>query len=80
MTFAGQLKYNTQLLLRAPAGVRVQGDSTGSALGLTTGTYDGGELIVNTPNAAFGLVYVGSSDGNSVSIPSTYRGWWLMEI
>ena len=77
---AGQLKYNTQLLLRAPAGVRVQGDSTGSALGLTTGTYDGGELIVNTPNAAFGLVYVGSSDGNSVSIPSTYRGWWLMEI
>ena len=77
---AGQLKYNTQLLLRAPTGVRVQGDSTGSALGLTTGTYDGGELIVNTPNAAFGLVYVGSSDGNQVSIPSTYRGWWLMEI
>ena len=77
---AGQLKYNTQLILRAPTGVRVQGDSTGSALGLTSGTYAGGELIVNTPNAAFGLVYVGSTDGNQIPIPSTYRGWWLMEI
>jgi hypothetical protein len=77
---AGQLKYNTQLILRAPTGVRVQGDSTGSALGLTSGTYAGGELIVNTPNAAFGLVYVGSTDGDQIPIPSTYRGWWLMEI
>ena len=77
---AGQLKYNTQLILRAPSGVRVQGDATGSALGLQSGTYAGGELIVNTPNAAFGLVYVGSTDGNQIPIPSTYRGWWLMEI
>ncbi len=77
---AGQLKYNTQLILRAPTSVRIQGDSTGSALGLSTGTYAGGELIVNTPNCAFGLVYVGSLDGNSASIPATYRGWWLMEI
>jgi hypothetical protein len=44
---------------------------------MATGTYtNGGEMIVNTPNAAFGLVYCGSES----QAPSIYRGWWLMEI
>jgi hypothetical protein len=77
---AGQLKYNTQLVVRAPSNVRIQGDATGTSLGLASGTYDGGELIVNTPNCAFGLLYVGTSDGDNSTISSAYRGWWLTEI
>jgi hypothetical protein len=77
---AGQLKYNTQLVIRAATGVRIQGDATGSGLGLTSGTYGGGELIINTPNAAFGLIYLGATDGNGTSVPSANRGWWLTEI
>jgi hypothetical protein len=76
----GSLKYNTQLVLRAPSGVAIQGDTTGTNIGLTSGIYSGGELIINTPNAAFGLIYAGATDGDGNSIPSSNRGWHLMEI
>jgi len=76
----GNIKYNCQLVIRAPSGVKIQGDDTGTNIGLTSGTYSGGELIINTPNAAFGLIYSGTVDGSGNGIPSSYRGWWLMEI
>jgi hypothetical protein len=76
----GNIKYNCQLIVRAPAGIAIQGDSTGTNIGLTSGTYAGGELIINTPNAAFGLIYLGATDGGGSSVPNVARGWWLMEI
>ena len=76
----GQIKYNCQLIVRAPTGINIQGDATGTSIGMASGTYGGGELIINTPNAAFGLVFVGTIDGNGNSISSSYRGWRLMEI
>jgi hypothetical protein len=81
----GLLTYNTSLKFRAPTGVRVQGDSTNSGPStLSNGDtgYNGGELIVQTPNAALGLVYIGATnfDGSSTGAPATQQGWWLMEI
>ena len=51
----GNLNFNTFLIVKGAAGQTVQGSNSGS---LATGT--GGELIVNTPNAAFSLVWSGS--------------------
>ena len=82
----GNLNHKTSLVVRAPGvGVRVQGDSTGTTLaeggGFLANSYNSGELVVQTPNAAFSLVYLGSVDsGGGVGIPSTQQGWWLMEI
>ena len=55
---AGNLTYNCQLVIRAQSGVRIQGDATGTTLGGLGTAYGGGELIVNTRNAAFGLIYI----------------------
>jgi len=82
---SGVLTYNVKLILRSPTGVPIQGDSSNTAAtigGVTLTGYDGGELIVTTPNAAFGLVYAGplNADGSSSGIPSNLQGWWLMEI
>jgi len=79
----GLLTYNTSLKFRAPTGVKIQGDSTNAGGAPDPGsTYNGGELIVQTPNAALGLVFVGSTnyDGTSTGAPTTQQGWWLMEI
>ena len=76
----GNLTYNTQLVVRAELGVSIQGDNTGTSLGLVSGTYSGGELVVNTPNAALGLVYLGAIDGDLNGVPSSARGWYLMEV
>jgi len=79
----GLLTYNVSLKFRAPTGVRIQGDATNAGGTPDPGsTYNGGELIVQTPNAALGLVYVGASnfDGTSTGAPTTQQGWWLMEI
>ena len=71
----GNLSYNTQLVIRAQGGARMMGELNGSSLGLSSGSYTGGgELIVNTPYAALGLVYIGSP------APSSLRGWRLMEV
>ena len=78
----GNLSYQTTLVVRAPGtSVRVQGDSTGTLFGGRSTAYPSGELVVQTPNAAFTLVYLGSTDSNGqVGIPSTVQGWWLMEV
>jgi len=67
---AGNLRFNIGLIINAPSGVRVQGSADGGF----------GQLIVHTPNAAFGLVYVGQLDTDGASINEENQGWWLMEI
>ena len=44
-------------------------------------THDGGELVVQTPNAAFGLVYAGTADadGGPGANPNK-AGWYLMDV
>jgi len=70
----GALNYNVSLQVRAPVGVAVQGSTAGSA------GYAGGELIVNTPNAGFALIFVGDTDSDGSGISDQNRGWWLMEV
>jgi len=80
----GLLTYNISLRMRAPNGVRIQGDVTNSGIiaGLGSGYDSGGELVVQTPNASFGLVYLGSVkfNGAGTGAPVTQQGWWLLEI
>ena len=75
----GALNFANNLVVRAPNGVKVQGSDTGSNLGGVS-NYPGGELVVNTPNAAFGLIFVGDNDLDGNGIPDAFQGWWLMEI
>ena len=79
----GNLSYNTSLVLRTPeaSGAKIQGDSTGTLLGGRITPYPSGELVVQTPNAAFALVYLGATDNNNqVGIPTSVQGWWLTEV
>jgi hypothetical protein len=85
---SGNLTYNLSLVVRAPDNAKVQGSSTNTSRSLLSGVpvgdfvgYDGGELVVQTPNAAFALVYAGSTtpEGNS-AVPSALVGWYLMEV
>ena len=85
----GILSYDKSLVVRAPSLIRVQGSisNTGTSVtGNTLGenfslTHDGGELVVQTPNAAFGLVYAGTSDadGGPGANPNK-AGWYLMDV
>jgi len=75
----GALNFSINLVVRAPLGVSLQGSATGSSLGGAT-NYGGGELVVNTPNAAFGLIYVGDTDADGNGIAGEQQGWFLMEI
>ena len=76
----GNLTYNCQLVIRAQSGVRIQGDAAGTTLGGLSSAYGGGELIVNTRNAGFGLIYVGAQDGDGTNIGSADQGWRLVEV
>ena len=79
----GNLKYDTTLVLRTPetSGTPIQGDSTGTLFGDRLTPYPSGELVVQTPNAAFSLIYLGSTDSNNqIGIPTSVQGWWLMEV
>ena len=76
----GNLTYNCQLVIRAQSGVRIQGDNSGTTLGGLSTAYGGGELIVNTRNAAFGLIYIGATDGDGTNIGSADQGWRLVEV
>ena len=79
----GNLKYDTTLVLRTPetSGTPIQGDATGTLFGDRLTPYPSGELVVQTPNAAFALVYLGSTDSNNqIGIPTSVQGWWLMEV
>ena len=89
---AGTATYNTSIVIRAlkvnSLAVAVQGDTTGSKIqagaGQLTTAWDSGEMIVQTRNASFGLIYVGATDAagdpNASSIPNNLRGWWLAEL
>ena len=90
---AGNLTYNTSLILRAKkinsVATAIQGDKTGTKMPAGAGNpmgsaWDSGELIIQSRNASFGLVFVGTYDvlGSSESqqIPSNLRGWWLQEL
>jgi len=79
----GNLNYNTSLVLRTPetSGTPIQGDSTGTLLGGRITPYPSGELVVQTANAAFTLIYLGGEDSNGqIGIPASVQGWWLMEV
>ena len=43
--------------------------------------WDGGELVVQTPNAGFALVFAGTTDpdGNT-AVPVGKDGWFLIEV
>jgi hypothetical protein len=91
---SGNLSYNTNLVIRAlpinSTTTSIQGDNTGTRLVAGSGSsllpsaYNGGELIIQTRNAAFGLLYVGGTDApndpNASEIPVNLRGWWLVEL
>ena len=89
---SSNLTYNTSIIIRAlkigGVATAIQGDTTGSKAGSGSSTlttaWDSGELIVQTRNASFGLVFVGTSDApgdpNASEIPSNLRGWWLVEM
>lgn len=90
----GNLDYRTNLIIRAlrvnNTAVGIQGDTigtkltAGSASSLLATPWDSGELIVQTRNASFGLLYVSNTDSpndpNASEIPSNLRGWWLVEL
>ena len=90
----GNLSYNTNLVIRAlkinNTATGIQGDVTGSKLtsgsgsGLLAQSWDSGELIIQTRNASFGLLFVGTTDAPNdplaSEIPSNLRGWWLVEL
>ena len=90
---SGNLTYNTSLIIRAKKinniATSIQGDSTGSRIDaganqtLST-AWDSGELVIQSRNASFGLVYAGVVDvegsANARTIPPSLRGWWLMEL
>ena len=90
---SGNLTYNTSLILRAKkannVSVAIQGDTTGSRIASGSGqtlstAWDSGELIIQTRNASFGLVYAGTVDvegsASAQTIPPALRGWWLIEL
>ena len=79
----GNLTYDISLRLRAPNGISVQGDNTNANIpNLQSINYNGGELVVQTPHAGLGLIYLGSQnyDQTSTGAPATTQGWWLVEI
>ena len=90
---SGNLSYAANLIIRAlPLGttaVNIQGDSTGTkaqagSAAPSATAWASGEMIVQTRNASFGLVYVGVTDAegdpNATEIPTDLRGWWLVEL
>ena len=79
----GTLKYDTTLVVRTPETrvTPIQGDSVGTLIGDRLTPYPSGELVVQTPNAGFALIYLGSVDSNDqIGIPTSVQGWWLMEV
>ena len=85
---SGALTYNLSLVVRAFQNVTVQGElsNTGSTLlsGIAPDDYagwSGGELVVQTPNAGFCLVYAGPSDPDGdPGVPNSLTGWYLMDV
>ena len=85
---SGSLTFNKTLIVRALANTKVMGDTsnTGSTLlgGIPPSSYagwSGGELVVQTPSAAFSLVYAGPSDPDGdEGTTGSLVGWYLMDV
>ena len=85
---SGSLTYNLSMVIRAADNVKVQGETSNTGSSVLAGIppssfagYGGGELVVQTPNAAFGLVYAGPSTPDGLpGAPSSLVGWYLMDI
>ena len=86
---SGNLSYDKSLVVRAPNLVRIQGSIsntgtivTGNTLGENFSlTHNGGELVVQTPNASFGLVFAGTSDvDGGPGVNPNREGWYLMDV
>ena len=84
----GALTHNVSMVVRAADTVGVQGELTNTGTAMLGGIpasslagYDGGELVVQTPRASFGLVYAGATaaDGGP-GTPSSLVGWYLMDV
>ena len=55
-------------------------DSEGTATTWTS-SWTGGELVVQTPNAAFGLIYAGTTTSDGAGgAPGSKAGWYLMDV
>jgi len=84
----GALTYNKSLVVRAVSNIKVQGESSNTGTTMLSGIgadnlagYNGGELVVQTPNAAFTLVYAGAdAPVGSVAAPSSLVGWYLLDV
>ena len=84
----GSLTYNLSLVVRAPDNIKVMNDvsNTGAfqLLGIPASQYagwNGGELVVQTPRAAFGLVYAGGTDvDGGGGVASGAIGWYLINV
>ena len=78
----GNLGYDTMLIVRAlTPNTKVQGDSGGTTIGLGgTTPYNSGELVVQTANAGFTLIYLGGTDSQGTIVSSSAQGWWLKEV
>jgi hypothetical protein len=74
----GALNFAVNLVIRSPQSI--QGSIGGTTIGGLSSVWTGGELVINTPNAAFGLIYLADTDGDSNSVPGANQGWFLMEI
>ena len=74
----GALNFAINLIIRSQQ--PIQGQIGGTTLGGLSSPWSGGELVINTPNAAFGLIYLSDTDGDGSSIPGSQQGWFLMEI
>ena len=85
---SGSLTYNQTMIVRAYDNTKVQGEISNTGQSLTSGVqsiefagWGGGELVVQTPNASFGLVYAGiSAPGGQPGVPSSLAGWYLMDV
>ena len=84
----GALTYNISLVVRAADGDVVQGEGSNTGTAMLSGIapsnlagYNGGELVVQTPFASFGLVYAGSvTPDGAQGVPTSKTGWYLMDV
>ena len=80
------------MVIRANNGNGIQGDTSNTGTAMITGispselngyeeVTNAGELVVQTPRAALGLVYAGqaAADGGP-GAPSSLKGWYLMDV
>ena len=84
---SGSLTYNQTMVVRSPDNTKVQNEVTNTGQALLSGIqpsetagWNGGELIVQTPNAAFGLVYAGQSGIAGAPGANALAGWYLMDV